>query len=117
MKIIVLRRDVPTGEEFAALRRQFPRKILNFVRTDPPDYHEHYNDCVRLKADAVLLPENRPIPSLAMEKGFRHLTVSRGQLLELQTIDPVFAVVKTLKNAQAPKRTSRRCPTRVRGKK
>lgn len=90
--VTVLRRDESdlTVDEIAAVRAMFPDKEVVFRRTDPQDYQEHAAQCEELQPAAVLLPRERPIPSLAMEKGFQHIAFTPNGLMELKSLNPTF---------------------------
>jgi hypothetical protein len=86
----VLRRQVSDAEK-QELEKHFPGCELEFHRMDSCDYHEHANNCRELKPDLVLLPLERPIPSVAMEEGFKHVALIPGQgLKELKPLHPDF---------------------------
>jgi hypothetical protein len=90
--IMLLRRDESslTESERTALASAFPGQELKFVRTDPVDYHEHAANCQQEKPDAVLLPLERPIPSQAMDEGFRHIAIRGESAFELKPMVPSF---------------------------
>jgi len=91
--VLLLRRDPDnlTTEERIAFERAFPGRSVEYRRVDSRDYLEHANLCGRLRPAVVLLPRDRPIPSLAMERGFPHVTItSDGKLIELQPLEPQF---------------------------
>lgn len=91
-RIMLLRRDESSlsDSERSALASAFPGQGLTFVRADPVDYHEHAVNCQREKPDVVLLPLERPIPSQAMDEGFRHVAIRDGTAFELMPLDPQF---------------------------
>ena len=90
--VILLRRYVDnlTSSELDLFRAAFPGEEIKFKRTDPHTFIDHLADCERIKPDAIMLPIERPIPSAAMEKGFRHVTVIDGKLVQLQKINTEF---------------------------
>lgn len=91
--IILLRRNEEglSAQEIQMLQRAFPGREITFKRTDPRDYREHADQCDALKPAAVLLPLERPIPSLAMERGFPHMAFMPDGLMELQPLaEPSF---------------------------
>jgi hypothetical protein len=91
--VTILRRNEEelTTEEREALVAAFPGKEVIFRRTDPRDFMEHAKECRELKPAAVILPRERPIPSLAMEEGFAHVTYLPNQgLVELEPLVPAF---------------------------
>jgi len=95
MKTILLLRRMKEDlnpAELSALEAKWPDEELKFVRTDPRDFKEHADDCTRIQPDVVILPVERPIPSLAMQAGFRHVTMSPDgtTLIELQKINVEF---------------------------
>lgn len=93
IRVLILRRDENelTIPERAALTAAFPGHEVEFVTTNPRDYEEHAADCERLKPHVVLLPRERPIPSLAMERGVAHVTVGPdGYLVKLLPLVPQF---------------------------
>lgn len=90
--ILILRRD-PTdlsSEEKQAIEACYPDEIVEYRRADPVDYRNHYELCRALAPAAVILPAERPIPILAMEHGYRHVTVSSGKVMELLSIKTEF---------------------------
>ena len=93
IRVLLMRRDQQslTFEELRVLEESFPDCDLNFQRSDARDYLEHEKICEEFKPDLVLLPREKPIPSTAMQKGFRHVTFTPdGKLLELKAINPVL---------------------------
>ncbi len=87
--IIVLRKEI-SDKDKETLQRLFPGKHLDFLVTNPSNYMDHDRQCRELNADLVVLPE-RPIPSLAMERGVSHVTITpEGQVLELLPLKPEF---------------------------
>lgn len=90
--VVVLRRDATslTPEEIALIREKFPDQEVDFRRTDPRDYKEHAAQCDELQPAMVLLPLERPIPSLAMEKGFPHVAITADGIMELLPLVPTF---------------------------
>jgi hypothetical protein len=91
--VIVLRRDPEeiSGQERLALEKKFPGRQLLFCRTDPRDYREHAAQCEELKPQAVVLPLERPIPSLAMERGIPHVVFVGGECKRLLPLEAQFA--------------------------
>ena len=98
VSILVLRRDVSDlpPEFVAAIREGFSQagKVIEFVAINPRDYAEHDELCRLHKAAAVILPTDRPIPSLAMERGIPHLDFRGGQLVRLAKLDPQFEIFR-----------------------
>ncbi len=91
--ILLLRRDAETlsAAEMAAISQKFPGWDINYVRTDPRDAQQHLNDCQHLNPAMVLLPSERPIPSMAMGAGFAHCSFSPdGVVMELEPLQPNF---------------------------
>lgn len=90
--VVILRRDEKDlkPEEIVAIRNAFPGKEVKFRRTDPRDYREHAAQCEEFGPAAVILPLERPIPSLAMEKGFQHVVFTPNGLMELEPLVPTF---------------------------
>ncbi len=91
-RIILLRRnpDSLTPEEIAMLKATFPGRELSFFRTDPQDYKEHLLNCEAIQPEVVILPLERPIPSLAMEQGYAHVVITPNGLSELLPLQPQF---------------------------
>lgn len=89
--ILLLRRDVAdlTAEEKTAIQECYPDGV-EYRRIDPANYLEHDEICKTFHPVAVLLPRERPIPSLAMEHGYRHITYTPQGLLELLPLQPKF---------------------------
>ncbi len=98
--ILVLRRDPADLErlEVAELQRCFPKgSAFEWQRSDPKDYREHAEDCRRLKPAAVILPMERPIPSVAMEEGFAHVAfLPNGTVGKLEPLAPKFTNFKVV---------------------
>ena len=91
--VVLLRRDPEdlTSEEFAIIRGSFPGRELRFSRRDPRDYREHDRQCQEFMYNpVVILPFERPIPSLAMEHGVPHVVVTPQGLMELLPLVPQF---------------------------
>lgn len=90
--IAVMRRELAelTEDELGMIREKFPGRELRFLRIDPEDYKEHADICRERKPAMVLLPRERPIPSLAMEEGFQHCAFTRDGLMELEPMQPSF---------------------------
>ena len=91
--VMILRRSENdlTPEEKAAFEQSFPGCKIEYVSSNPVDCYEHEKNCKEIKPDAVLLPKDKPIPVLAMEQGFAHVTLTPGGLLQLKKITPDFA--------------------------
>lgn len=91
--VTILRRneDDLTPEEKSAIIAAFPGKDVVFHRTDPRDFEEHAAHCRQLSPVAVVLPRECPIPAVAMEEGFQHITVLPGRgVVELEPLVPSF---------------------------
>lgn len=91
--VIILRRDESdlSTVERQAIVTAFPHKEVIFRRMDPRDCYEHARLCEQLGSTHVILPRERPIPSVAMEQGVHHLTVfSDGRVMELKPFVPTF---------------------------
>jgi hypothetical protein len=90
--VVLLRRDEDTlsTSERSAIEQAFTGKQVRFQRTDPRDYKEHAEQCRELQPAAVVLPLERPIPSVAMEEGFQHIVVTPAGLQELLPLKAEF---------------------------
>ena len=92
--VTILRRDLADLDpaEREGILAAFPDHEIEFRRTDPRDFREHFAQCEQLKPAAVILPRERPIPSLAMEHGYRHIAFipCEGQVRELEPMNPSF---------------------------
>lgn len=91
--VTILRREESelTSEERDGILAAFQGKEVVFKRTDPKDFLEHAEQCRELKPHAVILPRERPIPAVAMEEGFQHVTVLPDQgVVELEPLVPKF---------------------------
>ena len=91
--VLLLRRDPETlsDDEEATLRQAFGENV-KLERIDPVDYLQHAAICRERQPDAVLLPLERPIPSLAMEEGFRHVVCGpSGQVMQLEPMQVKFS--------------------------
>lgn len=87
VNILLLRQNPPSPEVHKLIEEAFGESFALF-QSNPRDYLEHAKDCERIKPHFVLLPAERPIPSLAMERGVRHLFVGAdGVLHELLGIE------------------------------
>lgn len=95
--VLLMRRDeneLPP-EEIAVIQASFPGREVVFERTDSRDYLEHAKLCDQRKqlgyAQVIgYLPKERPVPSLAMERGVPHVLVINGKLQELLPLKPDF---------------------------
>ena len=91
--VTILRRDesdLISGERELIIAAFTGKKVI-FRRTDPIDFQQHAEQCRQLKPAAVILPRERPIPALAMEEGFQHITVFAGRgVVELEPLVPQF---------------------------
>ena len=89
--ILLLRQDPeqlsPTEKECIALL--YPEGV-EYRRIDLADYLDHNRICQELHPVAVILPKEKPIPSLAMENGYRHITFSAQGPIELLPLRPEF---------------------------
>ncbi len=90
--INVLRRSKAQldSEELRVITAAFDNQPLEFVRRDPADYIIHDQECQATKPVVVILPKDRPIPTLAMEHGFVHCAVINGKLMRLVKLEPVW---------------------------
>ncbi len=88
---LVLRKDPEdlSAEERASLETLYSEEV-QYLRIDSADYKEHDEICQRLKPATVILPLDRPIPSLAMEHGHRHIALTPDGPLELLPLVPQF---------------------------
>lgn len=84
--VLVLRRDPDSlsSHEMSLLRQAFPNRELRLLRSDPTNYRDHAAECEARRPAAVLLPMERPIPSLALERGHLHLFFSESTLMQLK---------------------------------
>ena len=95
VKVIIMRRDedellIEEKDNLGKALGVDPEEI-SFVRSDARDFQEHDEHCEVIRPVVVLLPRERPIPSLAMEHGHRHITFGPdGKLYELKAINPVL---------------------------
>ena len=89
----VLRRsaDDMSPEEHEAYAYAFSGREVVFVRMDSQDCYDHDRACQALGAEVVVLPKDRPIPSIAMDRGIQHITFVPGQgIVELEPLRPTF---------------------------
>ena len=71
-----------------AIRARFPSTEIEFQYIHPWDHLEHAALCAELGSeDLVILPE-RPLVSLAMENGVRHVAITPNGLMELVSVKP-----------------------------
>jgi hypothetical protein len=90
-KIIGILRGEVTDDARRAFEAKFPGCELEFRRLDSRDYVEHAQTCRDTTFAAVLLPLERPIPSVAMEEGTPHVALIPGMMLkELLPLEPRF---------------------------
>jgi hypothetical protein len=89
MNVLVMRRDL-TSEELAALRRSYPGREIHAIRIDASSGEQHLQLCRKNAADLVFLPQEQPVPLLAMQAGFKHLHLKDGKLMELVRVIPEF---------------------------
>ncbi len=96
MITIMLVRQLPSqlvpGEMhalFEVLRDTSPE----YRTTNPQSQAEHARDCERIKPTLVLIPYTYDVSILsqAMEKGFRHIRISAGEVTELCPSKPGLA--------------------------
>ena len=90
--VLVLRRELDP-QEVVALQEKFPGKELELLTIHPEDFRQHAAICEGYKdlKPIVFLPRERPIPSLAMERGVPHVALlPNGQLSELLPLVPQF---------------------------
>ncbi len=90
--VLILRRSPRdlSDEEISLIQRAFAGRDVQFRRIDPANYQEHDTLCAQLQPEAVILPMDRPIPSLAMEHGFVHVTVKDGKVMKLEPMETNF---------------------------
>lgn len=93
-KILLVRGKALTSEEFAIIQAAFPGEKLDLVPTSPLDYLDHAENCRIEKPDVVVLPKDRPVPSLAMQEGFAHVVITPDGLKELLPLVPEFKPFK-----------------------
>ena len=92
MKIFVLRKALSPEEE-VMIRSKLPGKEIEFQVVHSQDYLEHAETCRVLnpeEGDFVILPKDRPIPSLAIEQGVPHVALTKDGLMELLPLKPEF---------------------------
>jgi hypothetical protein len=92
--LILLRRDPRslTRLQQEQLAQAFPRGY-ELVRTDPRTHLEHFQDCLRMRPQAVIVPDEKQILSTAVRENITHIIAGRKLgLLELITVDPTFRV-------------------------
>lgn len=89
--ILVLRKN-PEDLSFAEKRfieDAYPEGV-EYRRVDPTNYSEHDEFCRTLNPAMVILPMERPIPSLAMEHGYRHIAFTPDGPMELVSLHTQF---------------------------
>lgn len=86
IRVMLLRKDELNPDEYNRFKEKFPRSQIETFRCDPKNYHEHTENCEKLKPDFIILPMDRPIPSEALERGFRHVFSTSKGLEELKSI-------------------------------
>jgi AmiR/NasT family two-component response regulator len=79
-----------TPAETAAIEEKFPDCEIVYVRADPKDCVQHKEWCDEHKPDVVVLPKERPIPSMAMEAGFKHIVLTPVGAKQLEPLVPTF---------------------------
>ena len=77
-------------QEIAQLQEKFPGKEFEYRSSHPRDYRDHAETCRQLKPDLVILPKDRPIPSVAMEEGFVHVAFTPKGVQQLLPLRPEF---------------------------
>src|SRR5258708_66901 len=94
MKVMAMRRPEPSPEEEAAVKAAFPvDTAMEYLESHSPNYLEHAAACEREldpATDIVLLPKDRPVPEVAMQKGYRHVTLTPSGLKMLVGLIPEF---------------------------
>src|SRR5262245_4649652 len=93
MEVMAMRRPRGNKQEQAAIAGAHPGEEIRYFRRDPADYMQHHANCTATlnpDVDLVLLPRERSVPSLAMERGFRHVTLTPDGLMMLVGLEPEF---------------------------
>lgn len=103
-RVVILRRDTLDANELEALLRKCPKRRFQFIRTDPADYKEHDELCIKLRADFVFLPREHPIPTDAMKRGVPHLSLTPNGLEELIALVPQFKPFEPKRNNRFKRR-------------
>jgi hypothetical protein len=92
--VAILRRDVTDLEpaEKVGIQQKFPGRKVVFKRIDPKDYIECDRMCQELGPSlaAVILPLDRPIPALAMQRGVPFVVITKGDVRRLKPLNPEF---------------------------
>ncbi len=91
VKVILMRRDDLTEEESNSLLSFYPPATeFEIVRRDPVDFREHLTMCLEFQPDVVILPREKPVPILAMEQGFAHISMTPMGFRRLLKVPPDF---------------------------
>ena len=98
--VLLLRRDTLTSDECADLLEQLPLGSgVAIRRIDPANCIEHDRICSEIEAETgtkpiVVLPNEGPIPSLAMKRGVQHITFTPDGVKLLVEVVPRFKIFK-----------------------
>ena len=94
LNVLVMRHEGLSLEQTEALSELFPGAEIVVNHIDPKTPEEHLQACELCAASIVLLPQELPTPTSAMEAGFPHAIVKDGQVLRLVSVEPVFEPMK-----------------------
>lgn len=94
IRVMLMRRDDLDDNEKKALQELYPGHEFDPFRTDPMDFRDHLRICEESKPDVVILPREKPVPVLAMEKGFVHVTMTPKGFMRLLRVVPDFVEFK-----------------------
>jgi hypothetical protein len=90
--VLLMRRGELSEDELAALESAFPEGTqFEFVADSPDSGDEWLESCTGSDADLVVLPQEQPLPTKAMEAGFSHIVFLPGKgWKKLIKVVPVF---------------------------
>lgn len=94
IRVMLMRRDDLDDNEKQALQALYPGDELDIFRSDPVDFRDHLRMCEEFKPDVVVLPREKPVPVLAMEKGYVHITMTPKGFMRLLRVVPDFVEFK-----------------------
>jgi hypothetical protein len=91
IRVMLMRRDGIGPDEAQSLASFYPEGTeFEIVRRDPVNYLEHLTMCEEFEPDVVILPREKPVPILAMDKGYAHISMTPLGFRRLLRVPPDF---------------------------
>ena len=94
VKVLLMRRDELEEAERKALSIHFPDREIRLASSASADYVQHAAACEEYQPLLTFLPKDRPVPSLAMQRGFIHVALVDGKLMRLVALVPQWEEYK-----------------------